>query len=440
MHKGISLRYFDHILESPIIKGSHMAKPVIYLLILFCLSNSITNGEDKKSVGKTTSFKTEVLIQQDSTHSSQENFWASQFSIWFSKIKLSGTLNGDFRWMNYSNINKMNSNSTTDLYIRMFELGIEASLLDWATATAVLNSEWIGDYLNQGDEQITADEVHFDLQDSDFPVYLVLGKRTQPFGLFDTYLITDPLTQDAYETQKVGLTLGVTGPLDLDCSINAYKGDEQMSHLFQSGLMDTNLVHRDYIQANAVNSFILSGIFSPFKNYLTLFGAYLNEPGFRQRNTTLNTGLTLHFPFHRNILIDGEYMKALNREDYLNTNKKFKEGALSVTASYQFILRHRKVRGGGNYAGRKSHIRAHPIEAALRYEYFDDDAMTKYLQLWSVKNRYSLGGRYTFFDDGKIFAYGELEMKQTRFRLPQSAAANLHKGINELYLRLGIDF
>lgn len=417
-----------------------MSKPVIHLLILFCLSNSITNGADKKSVDETTSFNTEALTLQDSTRSSQGNSGTSQFSIWLSKVKLTGTLNGDFRWMNYSNINRINSTATADLYIRIFELGIEASLLDWATATAVLNSEWIGDYLNQGDEQITADEVHFDLQDSDFPVYLVLGKRTQPFGLFDNYLITDPLTQDAYETQKVGLTLGVTGPLDLDCSITAYKGDEQMSHLFQSGLVDTNLVQRDFVQVNAVNSFILSGIFSPFKNYLTLFGAYLNEPGFEQRNTTLNTGMTLHFPFHRNILIDGEYMKALNREHYQPTNQIFKEGALSVTASYQFVLRHRKVRGGGNYAGRKSHIRAHPIEAALRYEYFDDDAMTKNLQLWSVKNRYSLGGRYTFFDDGKIFAYCELEMKQTRFRLPPSAAANLHKNINELYLRLGIDF
>jgi len=236
------------------------------------------------------------------------------------------------------------------------------------------------------------------------------------------------------------MTLGYTGPLDLDCSITAYKGDEQMTHLFESGLIDTTRFQRNFVRINMVNSFILSGTFSPFKNYLTLFGAYLHEPGFRQPNTTLNGGFTLHFPFHRNILIDGECMKALNREYYLNTDRRFQEGALSVTASYQFILRPRKVRGSGNYAGRKSYIRAHPIAAALRYEYFDDNAMTKYLQTWSVKNRYSIGGRYTFFDDGKIFAYSELELRQTEFRLPQAAAIQLNKANSELYLRLGIDF
>jgi len=173
---------------------------IFFPAILLCICYTITTGKEKQSVAEHMVLKTEKMVHHESTHALQQNLEIGQFSIWLSKVKISGTLDCDFRWMNYNSIYKIYSATTSDLYLRLFDLGIEAPLLDWATATAVLNSEWIGDYLNQGDEKIAADEVHFDLQDADFPFYLIFGKRTQPFGLFENYLITDPLTQDAYET------------------------------------------------------------------------------------------------------------------------------------------------------------------------------------------------------------------------------------------------
>jgi hypothetical protein len=43
-----------------------------------------------------------------------------------------------------------------------------------------------------------------------FPLYLVVGQRTQPFGAFFAHFVTDPMSQDAYEVKQVGATVGYT--------------------------------------------------------------------------------------------------------------------------------------------------------------------------------------------------------------------------------------
>ncbi len=192
---------------------------------------------------------------------------------WINRINLSGTLQGEARWMKYPGASYPESKSTSDLYLRIFELGIETNFLDWASGIAVLNSEWIGDYLNMGDEKLTVDEVHGDLRRDSLPFYLVFGKRTQPFGVFENHLVTDPMTQDAYETKKVGATVGVTGGMGLDVSVTLYKGDEQMGHLFQSGLFDTTVIIRNADPVRNVESYIGAVSLAPVNQLITMFGA-----------------------------------------------------------------------------------------------------------------------------------------------------------------------
>jgi len=62
---------------------------------------------------------------------------------WTKRITLSGLLEGEYRWKKYRDIADKNSGSTSDLYIRKFELGLDAELADWIKATTVLNSEWM---------------------------------------------------------------------------------------------------------------------------------------------------------------------------------------------------------------------------------------------------------------------------------------------------------
>jgi hypothetical protein len=101
------------------------------------------------------------------------------------RAQLSGTFEAETRWMRHLQIARRGSRSASDLYIRRTELGIEAGVVQWASVLAVLNSEWIGDPVNRGDQRIALDEAHLELRAPGTPLIFVFGTRTQPFGLLD---------------------------------------------------------------------------------------------------------------------------------------------------------------------------------------------------------------------------------------------------------------
>jgi hypothetical protein len=353
------------------------------------------------------------------------------------KINLSGLLAGEGRWRR--TVERPNAGTTTDLYLRAFEIGIEADIVDWVSATVVLNSEWIGDALNGGDAGIILDEAHIDIAVPRTPLYFVLGKRTQPFGLFETHFVTDPLVQDAYETQAVGLTAGIKVPRSTDLSVTVYKGRIQSDHLAQSGLFGTDASAFPQVAVNRVDSWILSGTSSPAGEAWTVFAALISEPGAGRRMTSFSAGSNLIIPGLTNLQLDAEYVRALRREDIPGLGRSFREAALSVTASYQSVTRKRAVMGGGNYRARKSHRLAHPAEVAVRFEAFDDGSRAAVLGSWSVKNRVSLGGRYTFFERGSVLAALDLEFRRQTLRISPAYEGSVG-AYHEVTVRLGLDF
>jgi hypothetical protein len=374
-------------------------------------------------------------------------FWTSQNAPggapdvmkWFEMIRLSGSLSGEGRWRKIGGDGSPGSVATSDLYLRMFEIGVEADFANWASATVILNSEGIGDPLHGGNGTVVVDEAHLDISVPRLPFYFVLGKRTQPFGLFEAHFVTDPLTQDAYETQTVGLSAGLKAPLATDLSLTLYKGRVQSDHLSGSGLYDPAAVPVPAVAVPRVNSWILSGISTPVRDIWTVFASCSSEPGAGRRMTTLGLGSNLVIPGLRNLQVDTEYMRALGREDVPGLRRSFRETAVSVTVSYQFVLRQRTLRGGGNYRARKSHRLSHPAEMALRFEAFDDGARASALGSWSVKNRASIGGRYTFFEKDTFLAALEIEVRKQTVRVSPAFAVAAPAG-HEVYLRLGLDF
>lgn len=352
---------------------------------------------------------------------------------WTKRIKLSGLLEGEYRWKKYRDISNKNSDSTSDLYLRKLELGLEAELTDWIKANTVLNSEWIGDSVNNGDQKITVDEATITLQKEKFPLYLVMGKRTQPFGTFYNRLVTDPMTQDAYETKRVGLTAGFTGPMGLDISATLYKGEELMAHLFGSGLFDAAAIRRpsDVVTVRSattddVNSYILGAQFMPIKDALTFGLSYASEDGHQKRNTTLGANLQYNCLFIKGLTLEAEYMAALQREKYIDSagalfNKAFKEKVWVLGASYPVI---------------------EPLDVAIRYEHFDDDGMANVSQSWSAKDRYSLGGQYTFYKDEEkgLSAFVGAEYRHTDYRLHSSHVATRADDNDEMFVKVGVNF
>jgi hypothetical protein len=245
------------------------------------------------------------------------------------------------------------------------------------------------------------------------------------------------------------VTVGATGPLGLDMSATFYKGAEQMDHLFDSGLF---AAERAGEAVNNVSSYVISAALSPVEDSLTLFAAYLSEPGAGSRNNTLNVGLSVGMG---NVKLDGEYMKALKRELFGATvdvglatehfeffNETFKEGVLSATLSYTFNNGDDRDPGGATLEEERSHILEEPLEVALRYESYDDDGLAEKTSSWSAKSRYSLGARYPIFRDEEngLAAYVAAEYRHTDYRLHDTLKDVRADNNREIFVRLGAAF
>ncbi|GBE06469.1 hypothetical protein BMS3Abin10_02119 [bacterium BMS3Abin10] len=358
---------------------------------------------------------------------------------WVERVTLTGTIESDYSWTKHSDVADKVSDSTSDLFISTVELGAEVDFTDWIKGSLIFLTEDLG---TDHETDVTVDEAVMTLQSEDFPLYVIFGKRAQPFGLFENHLVSDPMSQDAYETSRAGVTAGFTGPMALDLSATVYKGEEMMNHLFESGLFnadpDAGGISRAGEESDDVGSYILFASFSPIENHLTLFGAYISETGNKDRNETVNAGFNFIPPVLENLRIDAEYMKALNREKYNGAGKEYKEGVFSITAAYEFVLRKREIIGGALFAERKAHVVSEPLEIAVRYEHFDDDGMADEPGTWAVDNRYSAGARYSFYydEESELTAYIAAEYRLTKYR---ETTDSIDKN-NEFFARLGLSF
>ena len=356
---------------------------------------------------------------------------------WYQRISLSGDLSGEGRWLETGRGGAASASS--DIYLRAVELAVEADVDDWLQATVVVNSEYIGDPLAGDDATVVVDEAHLDITVPHTPLYFVLGKRIQPFGLFESYLVTDLLVQDGYETKAVGLTAGLKAPGDTDVSFTAYKGHIRADHLAQSGLLGPTVPDFPGAPAGRVDSWIVSGLTSPLGDDWRVSASLASEPGDAARQTTLNVGSYLSFPLFENIEFNAEYMKALHRDPFPGLGRTFRESALSVTAAYQLVTQEMKDTAGRNYRARKSRRFAHPFVVALRYEAFDDGGRAEALGAWSVRNRIGAGGRYTFYEKGDIEAALSLEYRIQNVRVSPLFAGPVPAS-RGLFVRFGLDF
>jgi hypothetical protein len=364
---------------------------------------------------------------------------AETSSKWPDRLRLSGALAADARWLRKGAVPGFSPTTVSDLFLRMFDLALEADFSDWASATVVLNSEWIGDSLNQGDGTVVVDEARLDVAIPHSPVYFSVGKRSQPIGQFEASLITDPMTQDAYEAKAVGVTVGIRAPLSTDFSATLYKGRVLWDHVAQSRLFDPTAAPAQDVPVSRADSWILSGTTTPVKDTWTVFAAFASEPGLDRRITTIDLGTSFSPPGVKSVEVDAEYMRGLRRDVIPGLGQSFRESVLSVTASYQFVRRPRMTSGNRSYRARREHRFAHPIEVSLRFEAFTDGSRAESLGSWSVKNRLSAAGRYTFFDRGNVLIALSAEYRKQTLRV-SPVFGGIAAPTDEFCLRLGLDF
>jgi hypothetical protein len=356
------------------------------------------------------------------------------------RLKLSGSFEDELRWNRDHSFQHAANRTTSDLYVRMVEIALESPLAEDVSSTVVINSEWLNDFVNCGDQQIAIDEVHIDFQTAQTGPYAVFGKRSQPFGVFENQLISDPLAMNAYETNIVGMTVGFQSGSAVDVSLTLYKGVELMNHLFQSRLFDTSKVTRVQDTVTQVGSWIAAGIFSTADSSMTLVSAVLSEPGRDRRNLSAQLATNIQVPWARNISIDAEYIKALRRERYVGADRDFREGVIGITVAYSFVYRSSQFTSRGLYRARRSFIRSHPFTTALRYEHFYDDGLAVSLSSPVTASKYSVAARYTILERFGTIAYIAGEYSHTTCRVP-TGTRDPAIDYNDTFLaRFGVDF
>lgn len=352
-------------------------------------------------------------------------------------------LDAETRFRSRRDIGNRSLGASSEAYIRTAEVDLAARPLDWVLATLVLKSEYFGaDITNQGqpaDATPVLDEAMISLKSPLFPLYAAIGKRTQPFGAFlgTERWATDPMTKDAYEVNQPGLTLGVfkkfydTG-LEFDLSATVYRQEEQIDHLFESGLFDSSAVVRSTAaglrrERDQLRSFIGAATVTP-NRFFTFGAAYLTEPGDGRRNQSL-AGWVSRTWFGR-LTTELEFMAALDRERYVRQTTLDDGTVASERLTESF--KEKVLAAGITYRPTR------PLLLGLRYEHLWDDGLADAAGIWSVRHRASLAASYTFFERDEISVrfVGEYRFSDVRRSGPATNTAAPDQ--NELFFRMSV--
>jgi hypothetical protein len=324
------------------------------------------------------------------------------------KVSFSGAVELDFSYVDDGDITSNTVNdSTSDFQIGTVELGAEIKFYPYVTGNLILKGENIDD----GD-RVFWDEATITMQKEGFLFYFVGGKRGQPFGVFESHLINDPITQDCYEVAKTGATVGFTpGLLGIDISGTVYRGEVLADKLYGAGLGLARSTRPGYTATNNVDSYIANVTLSPVEG-LTMGAFYVTEPGDGARNETVGGMFNLQV---WKLTFDAEYMKAISREQNFAAGRAYNESAWFVAVALQVVT---------------------PLEVVARYEGFDDDRAGD--QDGTLQYRFSLGANYTLFEKNGFSTTIMAEYRRSSYeRAPGSAYDDK---LNEFFLRLAMAF
>lgn len=138
---------------------------------------------------------------------------------WLGKIELSGLIEIE---ANYEDLDpdQGSSEDSSDLTLATVELGIDADFVKHVSGHVLLL--WEED---EEDDHLIVDEGFIRLDGENvLPLYLQAGKMYVPFGNFDSFFISDPLTLELGETRESAALFGYANDM-IDLSIGVFNGD-----------------------------------------------------------------------------------------------------------------------------------------------------------------------------------------------------------------------
>lgn len=378
-------------------------KLLSFIFIMVCFSLTSIQPAFSDDSNKKLEQRIEALEKKLETEKEAQPF--TQIS---DRITLSGAIELDYSYADDSDVTDNTVNdSTSELDIGTIEIGLEAVLHEYVTANMLLK----GENLDSDSDRIFWDEAFITIQKEGMPVYFVGGKRCQPFGQFESLFINDPITQDLYEINKTGATIGFfLGSMSgLDVSFTAYKGETLISRANDTGYGWVRDTAAGYSGTNDISSYIVSGSISPVDG-MTLAVYFNSEPGDSDRNNTLGGSVHLEIA---GFIADAEYIGALDREMHVTDNREYTESAWFVSLGYQVL---------------------DPLLLAVRYEDFDADRSAS----GNLDCRYGFGTTYTLFSDDTFACNLMAEYRRSEYESAQGSGTD--KELNEFFARIALEF
>ena len=265
--------------------------------------------------------------------------------IFGEKISLNGGVELNFEYLDVKDIDNEDSGSSSDFFVSTAELALRVFFNEWSKAKVVVTAEDVGK--QGGNGKISLDEAIVTLKPLRVPLYLIGGKTVMPFGVFEDHLIEGTLTEDLYEIDEWGATIGFAPDFyGLDISFSVYEDPQIIDNLND---FETHAYRSGRRKDDRWKSYIANITLEPVEDILILSAFYDNEPGDGSRNQSIGGALTLNY---WNFTLDAEYITALKREKGENEEEN-KESAWIVGLAFDV---------------------SDSLELATRYGFFDDDS------------------------------------------------------------------
>ena len=134
------------------------------------------------------------VASQDQMIVEKEGEMAALSDGWFNSVEIGGAIKVEL-----IGESPAEGDSGTRTNLRKVELGIAAAI----------NDEWGGEVVVENDDgTIALADAFLTYEPAGGGLSAAIGQQTLPFGVYDTNMITDPLTKDLGETAGVSLVLG----------------------------------------------------------------------------------------------------------------------------------------------------------------------------------------------------------------------------------------
>ena len=147
---------------------------------------------------------------------------------WFTRVEIGGAVE-----LEVTSENDYDGNNPSDVAAGTVDLAASAQVNDWVATDVALTAD--------DDGKIEVDEWTVTVQKPDTPVAFVAGRQGVPFGVYESNMVSDPLTKEVGDTAddaiQVALDLdGVTGSVFLFKGDNDRSGDDQVENFgFSAG-------------------------------------------------------------------------------------------------------------------------------------------------------------------------------------------------------------